>query len=70
MLLAFFVDQVQQLCDPLFRAAWEKAGSKRQLWEEMRTAFRAFKLSSLRALYETLKVCYIKQRPVLADDSS
>jgi hypothetical protein len=70
MMLAFFVDQVQQLCDPLFRAAWEKAGSKRQLWEEMRTAFRAFKLPSLRALYETLKIGFIKQRPVLADDSS
>jgi hypothetical protein len=70
MLLAFLVDQVQQLCDPLFRAAWEKAGSKRHLWEEMRTAFRAFALTSLRALYEALVAGYVKQPPTLVEDSS
>jgi hypothetical protein len=70
MLLAFLVDQVQQLCDPLFRAAWEKAGSKRHLWEEMRTLFRAFALTSLRALYEALVAGYVKQPPTLVEDSS
>lgn len=70
MMLAFLVDQVQQLCDPLFRAAWEKAGSKRQLWENMRTMFRAFVLASLRTLYEALVVGFVKQSPILVDDSS
>jgi Transposase DDE domain len=36
MMLAFLVDQVQQLCCPLFQAAWAKWGSKRLLWEKMR----------------------------------
>ena len=36
MMLAFLVDQVQQLCCPLFQAAWAKMGSKRRLWERMR----------------------------------
>jgi len=29
MMLAFLMDQVQQLCCPLFQAAWAKWGSKR-----------------------------------------
>jgi hypothetical protein len=32
MLLAFLVDQTQQLCCPLFQAAWHKLGTKRHLW--------------------------------------
>jgi len=32
MMLAFFVDQVLQLCDPLFQGALQKLGSKRLLW--------------------------------------
>jgi len=39
MMLAFFVDQVQQLCCPLFQAAWAKWGSKRLLWEKRRALF-------------------------------
>jgi hypothetical protein len=70
MMLAFLVDQVQQLCDPLFRAAWEKAGSKRQLWENLRALFRTFVLVSLRALFEALVAGFVKQRPLLVDDSS
>jgi len=70
MMLAFLVDQVQQLCDPLFRAAWEKAGSKRQLWEDMRILFRAYVLTSLRALYEALAFGFVKGHLILVDDSS
>src|SRR6266699_622035 len=33
MMLAFLVDQTQQLCCALFRAVWAKLGSKRLLWE-------------------------------------
>src|SRR5882672_10833407 len=32
MLLAFLVDQAQQLCCALFQAVWAKLGSKRLLW--------------------------------------
>src|SRR3989442_14855944 len=32
MMLAFLVDQTQQLCCALFRAVWTKLGSKRLLW--------------------------------------
>jgi len=70
MMLAFLVDQVQQLCDPLFQAAWQKAGSKRQLWENLRALFRTFVLTSLRALFEALVIGFVKQPPILVEDSS
>jgi len=43
MMLAFLVDQVQQLCCPLFQAVWAKLGSKRRLWERMTPGSPIFK---------------------------
>lgn len=54
MMLAFLVDQAQQLCDPLFQAVLNKLGRKCRLWERMRHMFHCFKLASIRHLYETL----------------
>ena len=62
MLLVFLVDQVQQLCCPLFRAAWKKKVTKRHLWEEIRHHFRAFRFSSMAALLEAV-VRGIELRP-------
>ena len=39
MMLAFLVDQTQQLCCAVFQAVWAKLGSKRMLWERMRALF-------------------------------
>src|SRR5713101_8232528 len=39
MMLAFLVDQTQQLCCALFQAVWAKMGSKRLMWERMRALF-------------------------------
>jgi hypothetical protein len=61
MMLAFLVDQVLQLCDPLFQGALKKLGSKRLLWERMRSLFYEYRLRSLRELYEAL--CYGCDRP-------
>jgi hypothetical protein len=68
MMLAFLVDQVQQLCDPRFRAAWQKLGSKRLLWEQLRGLFYGYRLHSLREVYEALYYGLVRPRPVL--DSS
>ena len=54
MMLAFLVDQVQQLCCPLFQAVWQKLGSKRQLWEEIRHHFRMLVFESLAELLMAL----------------
>jgi len=61
MMLAFLVDQVLQLCDPLFQGALLKLGSKRALWERQRALVYDYELRSLRELYEAL--CYGCDRP-------
>jgi len=70
MMLAFVVDQVQQLCCPLFQAAWAKWGSKRLLWEKMRALFFDYALESMRQLLEALYYGLKKSAPTLAIDSS
>ena len=70
MMLAFLVDQVQQLCCPLFQAAWARWGSKRLLWEKMRALFFDYALASMRQLFEALCYGLKKSAPILATDSS
>lgn len=70
MMLAFLVDQVQQLCCPLFQAAWAKWGSKRLLWEKMRALFYDYALGSMRQLLEALVYGLKKSAPTLVIDSS
>ncbi len=70
MMLAFLVDQVQQLCCPLFQAAWAKMGSKRRLWERLRALFYDYALESMRQLLEALFYGLKKPAPVFAVDSS
>src|SRR5262249_1955378 len=52
MMLAFLIDQVQQKCNPLFRAAWQKKGPKCALWEALRPLFASVEVSSMRDGYE------------------
>ena len=70
MMLAFLVDQVQQICCPLFQAVWAKLGSKRRLWERMRALFYDYALESMRHLFEALFYGWKKTAPVFALDSS
>jgi hypothetical protein len=70
MMLAFLVDQTQQLCCALFRAVTEKCGSKRALWERLRAVFFAYVLTSMRQLLEALFYGVKKTAPQLALDSS
>jgi Transposase DDE domain len=70
MMLAFLVDQTQQLCCALFRAAEKKCGSKRVLWERLRALFFAYALTSMRQLLEALAYGFKKAAPQIALDSS
>lgn len=69
MMLAFLVDQSMQLCDQLFQAVWRKMGTKRELWERVRCAFRQLLLTSMRQLYQLLLINY-KAIPAAATDTS
>ncbi len=54
MMLAFLVDQIQQLCCPLFNAAWKEWKSKRSLWEKVRFRFHGFIINTMEELYRSL----------------
>jgi hypothetical protein len=69
MMLAFLVDQTQQLCCPLFRRAWQKMGSKRELWDRMRSLFRDFAFKSMGMLYEALIFGIKFQPPIILYNS-
>jgi hypothetical protein len=70
MMLAFLVDQTQQLCCALFRAVWTKMGSKRLLWERMRALFYDYACASMRQLFEALLDGVTKSSPIVTLDSS
>jgi hypothetical protein len=54
MLLAFAIDQAQQLACRLFQAAWKKAKSKRFLWERMRSLFYELPLVSMSMIWQAI----------------
>jgi hypothetical protein len=70
MMLAFLVDQTQQLCCALFQAVWAKMGSKRHVWERLRSLCYTYRLASMRELFEALLYGVEKPRPILSLDSS
>jgi hypothetical protein len=69
MMLAFLVDQVQQLCCALFQSVWKKMGSKKNLWEHMRALFQTFELESMEMLYRMLLCGYERPKPAIFDTS-
>lgn len=54
MMLAFCVDQVQQICCALFNAIWQQKRSKRALWETIRAHFDHFVFESMEHLFEVI----------------
>lgn len=63
MLLAFLVDQIQQACCPLFRAVLAQLGSRRELWDQLRSHFRHFMFTSFRQLWTTVLTGAGRNRP-------
>lgn len=54
MILAFLVDQVQQMSCWLFQAAWKKFGSKRALWERVRSIFGLHLVDSMETIFRVM----------------
>jgi hypothetical protein len=65
MMLAFLVDQTQQIACPLFRAALAKIECRRRLWEQMRELFFAFAFKTMAELYEAILRGHVKLPPRL-----
>ena len=70
MMLAFLVDQVQQLCCLLFLAVLDKVGSKRVLWERIRSHYWHFTFNSMKHLYEVILYDLAKEMPAPTPDTS
>ena len=70
MMLAFLVNQVEQHCCPLFRAVWYKFGSKRMLWEKLRSHYWHFIFRSMQHLYEVMLHDLAKDVPAPVLDTS
>jgi hypothetical protein len=56
MMLAFLIDQLQQLCCPLFQKALKACLKKKSLWELLRNYFRCSLIESWEALFHALVV--------------
>jgi hypothetical protein len=65
MMLAFLVDQTQQIACPLFRAALVALQCRRRLWERMRAFFFSFAFRSMTELFEAILRGHVRQPPVL-----
>lgn len=60
MMLAFLVDQVQEICCSLFQKCRKFAGTYRELWETMRTLFHYVRLAD----WENFYLMLAKEKPL------
>ncbi len=58
MMLAFLVDQVQQLACELFQAVLDKRGSRKSLWKRMRALFETLEFESMEQLFQAIRYGY------------
>lgn len=70
MMLAFLVDQIQEAACSLFQAALQKVGSKKRLWEKIRSYFLSIDFDNMELLYKAIVFGYRIERIVIFDDSS
>ena len=54
MLLAFLIDQVQEICDNLFKKALQCKKRKMYLWEQLRGLFTLYKINSWADIWTAL----------------
>lgn len=68
MMLAFWVDQIQQGFNETFKKAWKKKQTKIALWEGVRSKFEDFPLESMHMVY-LLIIGQLKVKVVFYQDS-
>ncbi|MCG7849301.1 MAG: transposase [ANME-2 cluster archaeon] len=69
MMLAFQVDQTQQISCQLFQAVLGKLGSKKSLWEQIRALFYGYKFDSMEDIMKALLYGFKRERVVILEDS-
>lgn len=68
MMLAFFVDQIQQGYNDLFQKAWKTAQSKKALWRKVQQKFDELQVDSMEMIYKLI-IGTIKVKVVYYEDS-
>ena len=58
MLLAFLVDQVQQLAFPLFQAVLKKERCRKRLWQHLRALFYTLEFAAWEDIFRALLYGY------------
>ena len=58
MILAFWVDQIQQGGDKLFRAVWQGLKTKSKLWKSVRSLFQVLEFETMANLYQKMALLY------------
>lgn len=64
MLLAFLIDQIQELCCKFFQSAVTKMESRVRFWERLRSYFFTFKLPDWVTLYQAICLLPVVELPV------
>ena len=54
MLLAFLIDQIQQLSNELFQKALKKSEWKKYLWDDVRSFFKTMPFDSMEMIYNAI----------------
>ena len=68
MMLTFLVDRAQQLSCQLFQSVWKKLGSKRSLWDKIRSLFFVFKFDSMENILIAFLYGFKRDYQVLLED--
>jgi len=68
MMLAFLVDQAQQIASQLFNAVWKKLGTKRRMWEDIRSLFIGYIFNSMEEILIALYYGFEKQKLLILGD--
>ena len=69
MVLAFFIDQIQEAACGLFQAALKKVATRRTLWEKVRSYFHTYFVKSWEDLFTAIKKRIAVPLPVSRDTS-
>jgi hypothetical protein len=70
MMLAFLIDQIQQLSCGMFQSAWMAMKSKVRLWEKIRAYFFSYKIASWEQLWRALAFGIVARKLTPKLDSS
>jgi len=69
MMLAFLVDQVQQITSRLFNEVWKKLKTKRRMWEDIRSLYIGYSVDSMEEILMALYYGFEKKKLLISSDS-